>query len=126
MLVLDSGGLSRLSERTRRAAALIAALRGKGLWPPVVPTVVLAESTSGRSKTDTNVNRLLSSCDIDPTVTVATARRAGALRARARRGSAADAIVVALAEPGATIITSDRGDLAALAAYASDVEIEVV
>ena len=126
MLVLHSGGLSRLSERTRRAAALIAALRGQGLWPPVVPTVVLAESTSGRSQTDTNVNRLLSSCDIDPTVTVATARRAGALRARARRGSAVDAIVVALAEPGATIITSDRGDLEALAAYADHVEIEVV
>ena len=92
----------------------------------MVPTVVLAESTSGRSQTDTNVNRLLSSCDIDPTVTVATARRAGALRARARRGSAVDAIVVALAEPGATIITSDRGDLEALAAYADHVEIEVV
>lgn len=126
MLVLDSGGLSRLSERTRRAAALIAALRGQGVWPPVVPTVVLAESTSGRSKTHTNVNRLSSSCDIDPTVTAATARRAGALRAWARRGSAVDAIVVALAEPGATIITSDRGDLEALAAYASHVEIEVV
>ena len=126
MLVLDSGGLSRLSERTRRAAALIAALRGQGLWPPVVPTVVLAESTAGRSKTDANVNRLLRSCDIDPTVTVTTARRAGELRARARRGSAVDAIVVALAEPGATIITSDRDDLQALAAYASHVEIEVV
>lgn len=126
MLVLDSGGLSRLSERTRRAAALIAALRDQGLWPPVVPTVVLAESTAGRSRTDANVNRLLHSCDVDPTVTEATARRAGELRARARRGSAVDAIVVALAEPGGTVMTSDRGDLEALATYADDVEIEVV
>jgi len=126
MLVLDSGGLSRLSERTRRAAALIAALRDQGLWPPVVPTVVLAESTAGRSKTDANVNRLLRSCEVDPTVTEETARRAGELRARARRGSAVDAIVVALAEPGATVMTSDRGDLEALAIYADHVEIEVV
>jgi len=35
-------------------------------------------------------------------------------------------IVVALAEPGATAMTSDRGDLEALATYADDVEIEVV
>lgn len=126
MLVLDSGGLSRLSERTRRAGALIAALRRQGLWPPVVPTVVLAESTAGRSRTDANVNRLLSSCDVDPTVTEAVARRAGELRGRARRGSAVDAIVVALAEPGATVLTSDRGDLEALATYADHVEIEVV
>ena len=126
MLVLDSGGLSRLSERTRRAAALIAALREQGLWPPVVPTVVLAESTAGRSRTDANVNRLLRTCDVDPTVTEATARRAGELRAWARRGSAVDAIVVALAEPRGTVMTSDRGDLEALATYADDVEIEVV
>jgi predicted nucleic acid-binding protein len=126
MLVLDSGGLSRLSERTRRAAALIAALREQGLWPPVVPTVVLAELIAGRSRTDAYVNRLLGSCDVDPTVTEAMARRAGELRAQARRGSAGDAIVVALAEPGATVMTSERGDLEALAAYADHVEIEVV
>ena len=126
MLVLDSGGLSRLSQRSKRAAALIAALRDAGLWPPVVPTVVLAESVSGRAATDTNVNRLLEACDLDPMLVEGTARRAGALRARARRGSAVDAVVVACAEPGGTVMTADRADLQALAAHADDVGIEVV
>ena len=126
MLVLDSGGLSRLSQRNRRAAALIAALRAEGLWPPVVPTVVLAESTAGTARTDANINRLLKSCEVDPVVAEAKARRAGQLRARARRGSAIDALVVALAEPGSTVMTSDPDDLGALAACADQVVIEAV
>lgn len=126
LLVLDSGGLSRLSQRNRRAVALIAALRAEGLWPPVVPTVVLAESTAGTPRTDANINRLLKSCDVEPVVAEATARRAGQLRARARRGSAVDALVVALAEPGSTVMTSDPEDLHALAAYADQVVIEAV
>ncbi len=126
MLVLDSGGLSRLSERTRRAAALITALRDQGLWPPVVPTVVLAESTAGRSRTDANVNRLVRSCDVDPTVTEATAdEQASSERGRdvAQQSTPSWS---QLAEPGGTVMTSDRGDLGALATYADDVEIEVV
>lgn len=126
MLVVDSGGLSRLSQRSRRTAALITALRGGDLWPPVVPTVVLAESVSGRARTDANVNRLIEACDVEPTLTETTARRAGGPCARARRGSVVDAVVVALAEPGGTVLTSDRADLEALAAQADDVAIEVV
>lgn len=126
MLVLDSGGLSRLSQRNRRAVALIDALRAENLWPPVVPTVVLAESTTGAARTDANINRVLKSCEIDPMVTERTARRAGHLRARARTGSAVDALVVASAEPGGTVLTGDAGDLQALAAHADDVLIEIV
>lgn len=126
MLVLDSGGLSRLSARSRRAAALIEALQREGVWPPVVPTVVVAESTSGRARTDAMVNRFLKTCDVDPIVTEATARRAGVLRAAVRRGSAVDALVVALAEPGGTVITADPGDLDALAGAADDVVIVAV
>lgn len=131
MLVLDSGGLSRLAARTRRAAALIEAFRREGLWPPVVPTVVIAESTTGAARTgaartDANINRLLKACDIDPTISERTARRAGQLRAAAKRGSAVDAIVVALAEPGWTITTTDPDDLRALATHAKDVFIEPV
>jgi predicted nucleic acid-binding protein len=126
VLVLDSGGVSRLAERSRRAAALILTLRGEGLWPPIVPTVVLTESISGRARTDTPVNRLLKSCDIEAVLPETKARRAGELRARARRGSAVDAIVVALAEPEGTVLTSDPGDLEALAAHAESVLIQVV
>ena len=124
MLVLDSGGLSRLASRTRRSAALIEAFRHHGLWPPVVPTVVIAESTSGKPRTDTNVNRLLKACDIEPVVAERTARRAGELRATARRGSAVDAIIVALAEPGSTVVTTDPHDLEALAEHADHVTVE--
>jgi len=126
VLVLDSGGLSRLSQRSRRAAALIEALQAENLWPPVVPMVLLAESTTGAARTDANINRLLKSCDVEPVVAEATARRAGFLRARARRGSAVDAVLVALAEPGGTILSGDRQDLEALAAYAEGVDIERV
>ena len=126
MIVLDSGAVSRLSQRTRRAAALVVALQSAGLWPPVVPTVVLAESTSGTPRTDTNVNRLLKTCDVDPIVSEAVARRAGHLRARARRGSAVDALVVAIAEPGGTVLTGDPDDLEALAAFSDGVVIERV
>lgn len=126
MLVLDSGGLSRLSQRNRRAAALIDALRAENLWPPVVPTVVLAESTTGAARTDANINRVLKTCDIEPMVTERTARRAGHLRARVRTGSAVDALVIAMAEPGGTVLTGDTEDLEALAVYAEDVLIEII
>jgi hypothetical protein len=126
VLVLDSGGLSRLSQRSRRSAALIEALQAENLWPPVVPTVVLAESTTGAARTDTNINRLLKSCDLEPVVAEATARRAGGLRAQARRGSAVDALLVALAEPGGTVLTGDSGDLEALATYSDGVVVERV
>jgi hypothetical protein len=55
-----------------------------------------------------------------------TARRAGHLRARARTGSAVDALVVALAEPGGTVLTGDAEDLEALAVHADGVVIERV
>lgn len=126
MLILDSSGLSRLAERSRRAAALVRALQSQGVWPPLVPTAVVAESISGRARTDANVNRLLKSCDVHPMLAERLARRAGELRARARRGSVVDAIAVAFAEPGGTILTSDRADLEALASHAEDVTVEVV
>ena len=46
------------------------------------------------------------------------ARRAAELRYRAKRGSAVDAIPVATAEPGGTVLSGDVADLEALAAHA--------
>ena len=126
MLVLDSGGVSRLAERSREALALILALREAGLWPPVVPTVVLTECLQGDSGRDANANRFLKTCDIAESVPQWLARRAAFLRRRARRGSAVDALVVASAEPDGTVLTSDVGDLEALAAHAEGVSIERV
>jgi len=126
MLVLDSGGLSRLSARTKRAAALIGSLVDQQLWPPVVATMVLVESLHGDSGRDANTNRFLKTCIIELEVGEATARRAAQLRRLARTGSAVDALVVALAEPGGTVLTGDRADLEALAANADRVAIEVI
>lgn len=124
MLVLDSGAVSRLSERSSRAAALIAALRAEGLWPPVVPTPVLIEALQGDPARDALANRLLKTCDVVEDIPEMLARRAAWLRTRARKGSAIDALVVALADPGGSVLTSDHTDLRALADHAHDVVIE--
>ena len=126
MLVLDSGGVSRLSARTKTAAALIGSLVDQQLWPPIVPTMVLVESLHGDSGRDANTNRFLKTCIIEHDVSEATARRAAQLRRLARTGSAVNALVVALAEPGGTVLTGDRADLEALAANADRVAIEII
>jgi hypothetical protein len=126
VLVLDSGGVSRLAERSPRAAALILALREEGLWPPLVPSIVLVECLQGHPGRDVLANRFLKTCDVVEEIGEPLARRAALLRRLARRGSAVDAFVIALAEPGGTVLTSDPGDLGALAQFAHDVLVEKV
>jgi len=123
LLVLDSGGVSRFARRRPDSAALIAVFKRDGLWPPLVPTVVLAESITGRQRHDANLNRFLKTCDIIEELPGRIARRAGALRASTRQGSVVDAIVVALAEPGGAVLTSDLKDLRALASHADNVHV---
>lgn len=122
-LVLDSGGVSRLARRSQDAAALITVFARQGIWPPVVPSVVLVECLSGRLQHDTITNRFLKICNITEALPEHLARRAGVLRASAQRGSAVDALVVAMAEPGGSVLTGDAGDLRALAAHADDVAV---
>lgn len=124
--MLDSGGLSRLTARTKGAAALIRAFTTQDLWPPVIPTVVLVESLHGDSGRDANTHRFLKMCVIDASVSEVLARRAAELRRLAGAGSAVDALVVAMAEPGGTVVTGDKADIEALAAHAADVDVEVV
>ena len=125
-LVLDSGALTRLSRRSTASAALITALRREDLWPPVVPTAVLVESLTGRPDRDVSTNRLLNTCELHERLSEPTARRAAMLRHRAQQGSAVDAIVIAAAEPGGTVLTQDAADLTALASHANDVEVVVI
>ena len=126
MLVLDSGGLTHLAKRNQDSAATIHVFVRDGLWPPVVPSVVLAESVTGRQRHDANLNRLLKTCDVVEKLPEAVTRRAGELRYRARRGSAVDAILVATAEPAGSVLTGDEEDLNALASYANQVTIQRV
>lgn len=126
MLVLDSGGVSRLAVRSREMAALLLALRERDLWPPLVPSVVLVECLQGHARRDAHANAFLKTCDIVQDISEPLARRAAFLRRKARRGSAVDALVVAYAEPDGTILTGDADDLAALAQCAHRVRVERV
>jgi predicted nucleic acid-binding protein len=126
MLVLDSGGVTRLAERSKQTLALILALRQAGLWPPRVPSVVLVECLQGHAGRDALENKFLKTCDITPIVSETLARRAALLRRLARRGSAIDALVVASAEPDGTVITTDPEDLEALAAHSQNVDVVTV
>lgn len=124
MLILDSGGVSFLAKRNQDAVATIRALVRAGAWPPLVPSVVLAESTTGRQRNDAAVNRLLKACDVREDLPASLARRAGELRHLAQRGSAVDAVVVAVAEPRGVVLTGDIEDLGALASHSEAVRIE--
>lgn len=126
MLVLDSGGVTRLAERSKPTLALVIALREAGLWPPHVPSVVLVECLQGHAGRDALENKLLKICDIASSIPETLARRAALLRRLARRGSAVDALVVASAEPGGTVLTTDSEDLEALASHAQDVDVVTV
>lgn len=125
-VLLDSGGLTAASERSPRALALLCELRDAGIWPPIVPTPVLVESLTGDGRRDARTSQFLKTCEVLDRVPERVARRAALLRTRARRGSAVDALIVALAESGGTVLTSDPRDLQALATHASGVHIERV
>lgn len=115
--ILDAGGLSRLAERSILARERLRRLRAGGWWPPVVPTVVLTEALRGDPRQDFNEERLLAMADVEQ-VDEPTARRAARLRTQARKGSAVDAVVVAVAEDShGVVLTQDPGDLKALAAH---------
>lgn len=115
--VLDSGGLSAWARRKPPAellSLLEVAARSGGV--AVVPTVTVAESTTGRPVDDARINQLLRRAVTDD-CTLGRARGAAVLRHRcARAVSAVDAIVAATAtaRPLAAVATSDPADLGAL------------
>jgi predicted nucleic acid-binding protein len=121
-IVLDSGGLSALAGRSGRERAR--ALRARGLWPPVVPTVACVEALTGRGSRDALTHRLLNACDVFNEVDMRTARQAASLRHAAGTGSAVDAVVVAIASrTRAAVLTSDPQYISALAEHAPGVEV---
>lgn len=114
-LILDSGGISALAGQRAR----LAELRNRGLWPPQVPAVVLAEALTGDPRRDFHTNRLLRTCQIRD-VDEPQSREAGRLRTATRRASkisAVDAVVAAFASlhPDPVVLTRDTRDLGALA-----------
>lgn len=122
-LVLDSGAVTALGRRDRQTAARIAALRQRGLWPPIVPTAVLVGSLTGNRVRDALANRTVELSLVHP-LDEPLARRAAQLRGRARAGSAVDAAVVATAELlEALVITVNPHDLARLSHHSNGVSL---
>jgi hypothetical protein len=122
-LVLDSGAVTALGRRDRQTAARIAALRQRGLWPPILPVAVLIDSLTGNRVRDVLVNRTVRLSVIHP-LDEALARRAAQLRGRARAGSAVEACVVATAELfEAVVVTVNPYDLARLSHRADGVSL---
>lgn len=115
-MTLDAGALSAAAEGDQRVRANLEALRRHNA-EVVLPAVVIAESTTGDGPRDARVNLVIRGCQVAST-TELIARRAGALRCRARRPDATvDAIVVATAElvGGGALLTFDLEDCTALA-----------
>src|SRR5215813_592139 len=112
-LILDAGGVSALAGQRAR----LIELRRRGLWPAQVPSVVLAESLTGDHRRDFHANRLLHACQVRD-VTEPHTREAARLRTATGRPAtitATDAVVAAFASTCPIVLTSDPGDLAALA-----------
>ncbi len=117
-LFLDSGAVDRLARDNFLASAHIKRLRDEGYWPPRLHTVVLAECVSGRQRDDAPVNRFIKTCNVVEELPKRFARRAGELRTKTKKGSVVDALLVAMAEHGGTVLTDDSGDIRALASNA--------
>ena len=117
-LCLDSGALSALAQKIRPLRVAVREALAHGI-DVIVPTVVLAESTTGDGARDANVNRVLKelrSVDLDERLA-----RATAVLRHARRSAGAgtiDAAVIATADviPGTRVLSGDLADLRPLAA----------
>jgi predicted nucleic acid-binding protein len=116
--LLDSGALTALAEDDKRLRLFLETAVIDDI-DIAVPTIVIAESTTGGQR-DAKVNRVLARCDIID-LTEPIARDAARLRTALRGAGLADAIIIATAdrERGTTVLTSDPTDLRALAVIAN-------
>ena len=125
MIVLDSGGISKLTDRSLDSLALLKQLSTLN-DVMLVPTSVLVECLYGKSPKDAPTCRFLQKCVLQEVLLLGTAQRAAELRRKSGHGSAVDAIVVALAEPGGTVLTGDQGDIEKLATHANKVCVAAI
>lgn len=123
MLVLDAGAFVAVERGDRDVVALIKRERLAGRVPASHGGVV-AQVWRGGAGRQVPVARLLAGTDI-AALDEGLGRRAGMLLARSGLTDAIDAAVVSLAADGDDILTSDPGDLRALA-QAAGVHIELI
>jgi hypothetical protein len=123
MLILDAGAFVAAERGNRDVAALVKRERLAGR-APVTNGAVVAQVWRGGHGRQAPVARLLAGTEVVP-VDDALGRRAGMLLAASGGSDAVDAAVMALARDGDDILTSDTGDLRALA-EAADLHIDLI
>jgi hypothetical protein len=121
MLILDAGAFVAAERGDRDVVALVKRERLAGR-PPVTNGGVVAQVWRGGRQVP--VARLLAGTEVVP-VDEILGRRAGMLLAASGSADAVDAAVVCLAADGDDILTSDPGDLRALA-EAAGVHVELI
>ena len=113
MLVLDAGAFLAVERGDRDVAALVKRERLAGR-PPVTSGGVVAQIWRGGGGRQAEIARLLAGVQV-AAIDDVLGRRAGVLLARSGQSDVIDATVVCLAADGDDILTSDPGDLRALA-----------
>jgi hypothetical protein len=122
MLVLDAGAFVAVERGSRDVVALIKRERLAGR-SPVTSGGVVAQVWRGGSGRQVPMARLLAGTDVAP-IDDRLGRRAGMLLARSGQSDANDAAMVCLAADGDDILTSDPGDLHALA-QAAEIHVKI-
>jgi hypothetical protein len=123
MLILDAGAFVAAEQGDRDVVALAKRERLAGR-PPVTNGGVVAQVWRGGRGRQVRVAQLLAGTEVVP-VDEILGRRAGMLLAASGRSDAVDAAVVSQAADGDDILTSDPGDLRALA-EAAGVHVELI
>jgi hypothetical protein len=123
MLVLDAGAFLAVERGDRDVVALVKRERLAGR-APVTSGGVVAQVWRGGTGRQAPLARLLAGTDVTAVDDV-LGRRAGMLLARGGHADAIDATVVCLAGDGDDILTSDTGDLRALA-EAAGIHVDLI
>jgi hypothetical protein len=123
MLVLDAGALVAVGRGDRDVVALVKRERVAGR-SPVTCGGVVAQVWRGGHGRQVPLARLLAGVEVAP-IDDSLGRRTGVLLGRSGQSDAIDAAVVCLAADGDDILTSDPGDLLALA-QAADIHVEII
>ncbi len=122
-LVLDAGAFMAVERGDRDVMVLLKRELAAGRVP-VTHGGVVGQVWRGGAGRQANVARLFRAVEVTP-LDEALGRRAGALLGRARLADVTDAAVVLLAADDDLILTSDPGDLEALA-EAADLHVDLL
>lgn len=123
MLVLDAGAFLAVERGDRDVVALVKRERMAGR-PPVTSGGVVAQVWRGGRGRQAELARLLAGVQV-AAIDDSLGRRAGMLLARSGQSDAVDAAVVCLAADGDDILTSDPGELRALA-EAAEIHVDLI